>query len=129
MCPLLLQIIMVAGFVLLAVFGWFAKKAINKITAEEEEREKAEEEARQQQQQEEAEAAATAAAGAPADVEAGLCVGGVAGAKDVDAVPTSGTGADQQQQQPQQQAEAGVPRMVWQDSDLALKRGLGPNSK
>jgi hypothetical protein len=118
---------MVAGFVLLAVFGWFAKKAITKITAEEEEREAAEEAARQQQQQQqEAEdstaAAAAAARGAPADVEEGLSAGGVAGAKDVDVLPTTASGRDQQQQQV-------VPAMVWQDSDLALSRGLPPSSK
>jgi Na+-transporting methylmalonyl-CoA/oxaloacetate decarboxylase gamma subunit len=126
---LLLQAIIVAGIMLLAVFGWFAKKAINKLAAEEEEREAAEEAAQQQQEAEAsaAAAAAAAAAKAPADMEAGTSASTVAGAKDVDVVPH--TGRDQQQQQQQEEGGLDGPRMVWQDSDLALQRGLASSSK
>jgi hypothetical protein len=76
------QVVLLAGFVLLGVTAWYAKKAVQKIEEEELERELAE----QQQQQEEGEQQTGA------DVELGAAAAG--GCKDVDAVPL---GADQQQ--------------------------------
>jgi type II secretory pathway component PulM len=80
------QVVLVAGFVLLGVTAWYAKKAVTKIEEEELERELAE----QQQQQGEGQQAG-------ADVELGAAAAATvaaAGCKDVDVVPLS---PDQQQ--------------------------------